>query len=83
MKIVTYTNDYRFRASPGHGEGVSNVHSPNLRVCAPLGAAAIIMTNYETGNNPRIKSEKYDFPKEIIGKLCHLGETATSTRFFQ
>jgi len=65
------------------GRDVSNVHSPNLRGCAPLVAAAIIMTNYETGNNPRIKSEKYDFPKEIIGKLCHLGETATSTRFFQ
>ena len=54
------------------GRGFQIFTHRTCRGCAPSGAAAIIMTNDETGNNPRIKSEKYDFPKEIIGKCCHL-----------
>ena len=38
MKIVIYTNDYRFMASPGRsGQGFSNFYSP-IRPGAPLGS---------------------------------------------
>jgi len=59
MKIVLSTNDLRLRVSPRHSwQGVSlNFSHLSTAQEAPSEAAAFIVPDGSTDNNPRIKSE--------------------------
>jgi len=64
MKILLYTIDSRLRASARHGGAESFflifIHRSAAQE-APPGASAIIVSEGESGSNPRIISEYYDF----------------------
>jgi hypothetical protein len=66
MKIILYTKDLRIRASSGHGGqgvffGFSVTDPPHKE--APS-AAAIIVPDGKSGNNPRTISEYYVFHRK-------------------
>ena len=72
---LLHTIDSRFRASARHGGAGScfEFYLPIRRGGAPSGAAAIIVSEGESGSNPRIISEYYDFH----GKSSITSETLT------
>ena len=68
MKIALYTKDPRLRASPGTADRKFFLHFSHRSAAqeAPLGAAAFIVTNEQSGNNLRIISEYYDFHRKCL-----------------